>query len=327
MHSTLVTISIVFMALLECVGFGPSSLTFDRMAIGVAIAVGLIGLPHGGLDHLIGRELLGNHKVNGLVTFLILYLMISAIVVAGWYVSPLMTILLFFSLSAWHFGLEEDERINRTMLQWAGLVCQGGMVIWVPAMFQGIEVATLLNMVLPEGDPALAEQVVGIIQIASPLLIVLAITSLGSLDLWRKAQQPVAASDRRAAFRNDARVIVFFALFAIAHPLLSFGVYFCAWHSIRGLRRLHQQFGGSAAGFGLRLLPISISALVIFAGGFYFWSTTSDVTPALVRTIFIGLSAVAVPHLILHVISDLRNAKSDHMNAPLLRSTSSGVAP
>ncbi len=327
MHSILVTNSIVLLLMLECAGLGLSGLSFGSLAVGVAIAVALIGVPHGGLDHVVGRDLIGYRSLSGTLAFLLMYMMVSATVVAGWYLLPRLTILVFFCLSAWHFGLEEDDRKHHSALQWAGLIARGGMVIWVPAMFQGPEVAALLNLVLPQADLNLANHVVGIIQVVGPLLIVLTVVDLFGFELWTSGEQHQATADRAATWQHRLRVISFFALFAVANPILSFGIYFCGWHSIRGLIHLHDQVGGSARSLGLQLLPISIAAIVLFAGGFYFWSTIDDVTPAVVRTIFIGLSAVAVPHLLLHVISDLSRSAGDDSRSQLVHRTSPGVAP
>ncbi len=126
-------------------------LPFIVLASVLAGGVLLIGLPHGGLDQKIGLRLLGKFsRPVAVAIFLTAYLCIAAIVVTGWVVAPRLTVLAFFSLSAWHFGLEEDGRTQFTLTQRLGVIARGGMVIWIPACFQGPAVTNLLTLILPQ---------------------------------------------------------------------------------------------------------------------------------------------------------------------------------
>ena len=58
-----------------------------------------IGLPHGGLDHLAGRELLGRFGLpQSASLFGLCYLAVGLIVIAAWCISPALTIFIFFEL-------------------------------------------------------------------------------------------------------------------------------------------------------------------------------------------------------------------------------------
>ncbi len=100
------------------------------------------------------------------------------------------------------------------------------------------------------------------------------------------------------------RLLAFAILFATADPLISFGVYFCGWHSVCGLAHLREQFQYTNRELALNLLPISLLAIAVFAVGFAVSFSVNLLAPALVQTVFIGLSAVAVPHLLLHIVTD-----------------------
>jgi len=101
---------------------------------------------------------------------------------------------------------------------------------------------------------------------------------------------------RLAAARNSS----FIVLFATADVLVSFGVYFCGWHSICGLRRLAREHDLSVSRVWWSAAPLSLGAVVLAAAGIVVWSSGGGLADDLVRTVFIGLSAVAVPHLLLH---------------------------
>ena len=298
MHSLIATVATGVLLLLQAGGL---DFALGGVSLTLAIAVAFVGLPHGALDHRVGKKILcALPPVLGFVAFFASYLAVATVVLLGWYVAPLLTTVVFFGLSAWHFGLEEDERTERTRLQWAAMVSRGGMVIWIPIIFQGAEINELLAMILPSPNAAVGAYIVGAIQLMVPVLIALTIIDAYSFSIPGRTQ----VLGISAAWQHRIRVCAFAVLFAIAHPLVSFGLYFCGWHSIRGLMHLHQQFGGSFSRFSLSLVPISAAAIALFAVGFLVQLTSVQITPSIIRTVFVGLSAVAIPHLLLHVLSD-----------------------
>lgn len=298
MHSLIIIFASGLLMLLPL--WGPE-LPLSKIALILAGLVAIVGLPHGALDHRVGKKLLRSYSESAAtLIFFVSYLAVALVVVSGWFVAPQVTVMAFFCLSAWHFGLEEDDRLDRSRWQWAALVARGGMVIWVPAVFQGTEIVNLLAAILPKADDLAAGEVVALIQFAAPGLI--ALTLFDGLFYSTDSQQKWLGLS--ATWLHRFRSASFAILFATANPLVSFGFYFCAWHSIRGLIQLRQQFGGSMGRFGLSLLPITVAALVLFAIGFVLSPNFGQVTPAIIQTLFIGLSAVAIPHLLLHILVD-----------------------
>ena len=177
------------------------------------------------------------------------------------------------------------------------------MVVWVPATFRQAELVELLNMVLPVSNAALSQTFVAALASLSPLLAVLVvIDQLGP---------------PRESINTMLRVAAFFLLFAVVPPLWSFGLYFCGWHSIRGLIHLQEQTGYSTGALFRNLVPVSVAAVLLLACGLIYWSSFEALTPAVVRTLFVGLSALAVPHLLLHVAIDLRLPSQAAMTQPL----------
>ena len=314
MHSILISIAIASLLTLELLVAGTSAVSLGTLAIAVAVATAIIGVPHGGLDHKLGTGLLRLSGRRGLLLFLAAYLAVALFVVAGWYLLPAITIGSFLLLSAWHFGLEEDERQgDRAWWHWAGLVARGGMVVWVPAAFCGPQMVELLSMVLPASNNALPAAVIGTLAWFAPALAILVVVDL--------------LGPTRATASTAIRVAAFFALFAMVHPLWSFGIYFCGWHSIRGLIHLRAQTGYPIAKLVWQLVPISVAAIALLLAGFLYWSSIDALTPSVVRTLFVGLSALAIPHLMLHVAIDMHDASSTSARPDVLASGfSSGVA-
>ena len=283
-----------------CAGY---SLSFGGIALIMATGVAIVGLPHGGMDHRIGISTVAHlaptarrqNKPAMLAVFMGLYLLLAAVVIAGWYIPPLFTISSFFVLAAWHFGLEEESTVGR--LSWIdqlGVIARGGMVIWCTALFRPAEVTSLLQTILP-GNSAASSQIVLGLSVLSPVF-----AGLLAHDLIRC----LGKLSRRDGFLSVLRIGSFALMFAICPVLLSFTIYFCGWHSIRGLINLRHSNEGSTKQLMRQLVPMSLLAILLFFGGFVFFRSELGAADATVRTIFIGLSAVAVPHLLLHVVDD-----------------------
>ena len=255
------------------------------LAGGLAALVAAVGMPHGGLDHKCGRAILWHRfRQRWWMVFLAAYLGVAGLVFAGWFLLPAATVVLFFGISAWHFG---DDA---TGTQPAKIV-EGGMVIWLPLLFRPTEVAGLLTWVIPDGDPA---RVTAGVEMARPLLWAVAIFFVGRL--------PFEASADAAG-----RKIAFAILFAVLPTLASFTLYFCGWHSTRELTGLAKQSDPTRPWRGLRrvltaaapMVALAVAMIVIFA---VLFAGDRKLEPVLVQAVFLGLSAVAVPHILLQEV-------------------------
>jgi beta-carotene 15,15'-dioxygenase len=306
MHS-LVLIGFISLLLgLEGIGAGATQLSFMSSVVIAGLGVLLIGVPHGGLDHRIGSDLIASLRDRGigveasptkttapsLALFLVTYLGVAVLTVVGWHLVPFWTVLGFFALSAWHFGLEEDERTEGRLWLDPCLIARGGIAIWVPSALRGSEVSELLALTIPLDNGLTAAEIVRAVQWASPWLLLL---TLADLIRYRA----------RDAWSHRTRVVAIMILCATIPTILSFTIYFCGWHSIRGLTHLHAAEGKPPLHqFMVSLMPISVAAGVIFLAGLAYWVTRDGIAPAIVRTTFIGISAIAIPHLVLHAASD-----------------------
>ena len=74
------------------------------------LAVGILGLPHGALDYLSGRALLARRFGRAWpVPFVAGYLGLAGIVLLGWTLVPVGTLVSFLAVAAAHFGLEDTD--------------------------------------------------------------------------------------------------------------------------------------------------------------------------------------------------------------------------
>ncbi len=286
MHSIGVAIACSLVAATSVIGVSaPSSWTLVALIASIAV----VGVPHGGLDHLTGRKLLaGRLPTIWPLVFFPGYLAVALLVVAGWFLLPLATAVIFFVISAWHFGLEDDRsRLQSKIIDRIGAVAIGGLVIWIPMLTQAERVGSILQSIVPSG---LTVSVSAIIETGQAIACVL--VPFAALVIARDALRGKLSR----ALRNTSFVV----LFAVADVLISFGIYFCGWHSIRGLARLAKDHGMSPLQLASATAPLSLGAIGLAGLGMWFWSSGQGVSEAASRTLFVALSAMAVPHLLLH---------------------------
>ncbi len=264
------------------------------LAVGLAAAVVVVGLPHGGLDHRVGRALFRPRFGPAWpVPFLSAYLSVGASVLAGWSVAPLCTIALFLTLSAAHFGDTESGPRWRATLY-------GGMPIWLPLLARPAETATLLGWVTPAGIDltlSLAALRPGLFAVAGFAAVV-----------WAVGIGTSARRGDRDGVLDGLRLAATAGMLAVAPVLVGFAVCFCGWHSLRELGRLAARAEplDPVRGFKrvvIAAAPLALLAALMAAGGAWFLSAGREVGPVVVQAVFLGLSAVAVPHILLHAVA------------------------
>ena len=274
------------------------------MAGVLAVMVAVVGLPHGAADHRFARPrlepVLGSAWAG---VFLVSYLLIAAAVVCGWFVAPAVTIVLFFLASAWHFGQEEPRfAIGPRALRPAFRFARGGLVIWLPVVFQTDAVLRILTIAAPRGFEADIQRAVAAITACAWPLFTVAVIGWG----WQCLTAVSATGRTRRVLALDNAVTASMAvLFVTANPLVSFLVYFCGWHSVRGLSRLRRELGETWSQLVVSVAPMTIAAIGLIAAAAVVVLRAPTLGDTLIRVTFVGLSAVAVPHVLLHGLASV----------------------
>jgi Brp/Blh family beta-carotene 15,15'-monooxygenase len=160
---------------LMLVWFGVSFHSAWVMAV-IVVSVCVLGIPHGGLDHLSGKKWLApTWGSYWFVPFGSVYLGIAVVTVAGWLIYPFMTAISFFIISANHFGRE--QQLDKLASRWNVIraIGSGGLVIWVPAWMRPAEMTQVLQAILPQSIGSSGETIVDGTQVLSLLFIPVAI--------------------------------------------------------------------------------------------------------------------------------------------------------
>ncbi len=296
-----------------------------------AISIALVGVPHGGLDHWTGRRLIAPYLSRyWCLMFFPVYLLVAVTFALGWLVAPFLTAMSFIVASAWHFGREDDKaretpsaptmltdnqrrttniprqtHLSRITTQLVAIAI-GGLILWVPSITRSEELRSLLTVIVPSTDTQIALRIVASMETLAMVMIPIALVSTA----YRLAHNPTDL--------NHWVPLATIALAAMTPMLFSFTIFFCGWHSLHGLKRIKREEGLSTMRFIMAIAPLSMLAVtgIAVAG----WSLNSaalarlitdsanvgvmDQQLAAIRTVFIGLSAIAIPHLLLHELGD-----------------------
>ena len=249
----------------------------------------LVGLPHGAGDGLLAFK---NFKPTskGWVVFVSSYLAIVGMVVALWYVYPVLGLLLFLIQSCIHFGLGDvsasdliarGTQSQNRLHHWARIIAMGGGPVLLIPLFHPIPVNDVF--VLMSG------------QAASYLIIYV----IFLLPVWLAAFGIMLSYLPKTGGRETALLLLLVGLYFILPPLWSFAIYFCCVHSLRHFVVLNTQIDGGLVKSGHLGQILMFSALPIGVIFLFALQAQAHFTEALTAGLFIGLAALTVPHMVL----------------------------
>jgi Brp/Blh family beta-carotene 15,15'-monooxygenase len=259
----------------------------------LALTVALLGLPHGAVDHLQGRELLRG-RVGGAwpAAFAGLYLGAAVLVIGAWLLAPPVLLVGFLLLAVVHFGAEdvEQDRLLPTRLGLAveGLL-RGAIPIAGPVLFHPSSTGQLFSLLTP--GTSLATIFAVLEAAALPATVLLSAASL--LMVW-------------AAWRNSgllaAELGALLLLVAVLPPLLAFAGYFCFWHSPRHslgviARLAPNDFRGGLRRFAVSAIALTSVTIALAALAWVLLDGGTQPAAASMQVIFVGLAALTVPHV------------------------------
>ena len=244
-----------------------------------------IGLPHGAFDAAISLSMLRSaKKIIRLAGILICYLLLAIIVVLVWYQLPEFSLLVFLIISVIHFGLA-DYGASPTRIKWAHVIAHGGIVaIWLPVIHKS-EVEELFAILTNGPTPFLWD-----------IMMILLVFWIGGalLHLYQTLRS-------KKQYLVGIELIGLIALAWIATPLVTFAIYFCLFHSRRHFIFIWKQLQPISSKQVLinSALLLSAASWLIGAGLYWYLHLEMSASNAALQTIFIGLAALTVPHMML----------------------------
>ena len=268
-------------AALAGVPFGPG------VQVGVLLTgMVVVGFPHGAFDHLVAQPLLQPLGRHWWVLFGAGYLGLAGLVWLAWSVAPALTLAGFLAASVLHFGLgdAEDGFAPVSVPRPVAVLAYGALPVLPPMVLHPAEAAPVLAALAGMDAPAMQGAMQGLAWLAPAWAAMFCWTVFAA---WREG-------------RGVAERVATAAAFVLLPPLLAFGIYFTAGHSVRHVLRLgdwHAPGDGKAAARWLArtMLPAGLACAAGLGGlALLAQVITADVLAPCFRVI----AALTLPHMV-----------------------------
>tara|TARA_R110002049_G_scaffold194392_2_gene363280 strand:+ start:7971 stop:10001 length:2031 start_codon:yes stop_codon:yes gene_type:complete len=254
------------------------------------LAIGFlsVGLAHGALDHLTGKEITTKKQ---LLYFVMNYLLKGFLFALVWWLSSDIALALFILYSAWHFGQADFKEWNFNSNGFSFL--WGIVVLMMILFFHTKELIVILQQI-----PNLSS--VKFIKTLSSefiLSIQLLTVTTGLFLSYRKEST------------NLLLTLVYLLLASKLSLLLSFGIYFVGQHSLTGWRHLSVGLNKSSSNMWKNAFPFTLGGLSIIIYFLFFMGENYT------GIFFIILSCLSLPHVFsMHHFYKLFRKKNNIIN-------------
>ncbi len=256
----------------------------------LAVAVAVLGVPHGALDPAVARFKGLWRGAGSLALFLAVYTALTLVALALWWLSPPLALAVFIAISAIHFSGDWSGRLGRAARLAAGIV-----IVALPAAAHTETVRAILVTIAPgEGTHAIVDglAVAGWAGLAA----------LGALVLREALATRAPLADVGPAALELAAIAL---LAVVTPPLVFFVLYFAFLHSPRHTVRTLAAMPAHGRRFAIRVaVATTLLTLVYAAIAVALLPAGVAAEPATLRIVFIGLFALTVPHMALAALPD-----------------------
>jgi beta-carotene 15,15'-dioxygenase len=264
--------------LLNQLGQGLDTATVTAIA---ALAILVAGIPHGTLDIEIAANRFGKSDRLSKLMITAAYIGCGALMLALWSSRPEIALVAFLVISIFHFGAD-----------WRGIVdpflaaMVGWALIALPALSHPAQVAAIFDMLTGNQNGAMIAALLACTSVPATLG-----TFVFIYGVYRKGDM---------LFVVDVLSCIVAAL--LLPPLIAFSVFFCCLHSPRHMAEAIIEAGAlSLAKKGL--IIVMVFALSIGLGVLFFIEQDNAVLDVgVIRTAFVLLSTLTVPHFVLEQI-------------------------
>ena len=242
------------------------------------IIISALGVPHGFLDPYIALDSSVPIRFHKAV-FFTSYIIISIFCCLLWQAFPQTSLITFLLISSYHFG--GDFCSSNAFIR----LSIGSLIILLPFSFHPGEVQSIFFIISG--------------------LNILFLKNL--LYVFMIAIMTHTLSSSQINDTSKYEITTLMALAYVAHPLIFFTVYFCFLHSMRHYyeNRRYITFSYRFIGLVTALSFITLSmATLKYEYHYYHQSIFFDAT---LKTLFIGLFALTVPHMLVVEAAKLTN--------------------
>lgn len=253
-----------------------------------ALLIGFVGLPHGAIDHILFMQ---NTKVKPLF-FYSFYIALIGFVIVLWLWSPVIALILFLVLSAYHFGQSQFSS-NKTLSKHIRIVLY---LSWGISIISGLVVYNnqeIFQMFSTSPD-------LYALRIVFQLPIQITILALSSLTFFAVFFFKKNAFSKKKFLFELGLFILIHVSFYFQSILIGFSIYFATLHSLEVLNQEYTFMKLNRSNFNFTyflgiLAPytlISVAGFLIILGLSHFGVLPISKT----LVVFIAISAFTLPH-------------------------------
>lgn len=238
------------------------------------VVAGVLGLPHGAVDHLAWGWASGDERPRARVVAGYAAVALGAVGLA--LLAPLPALLALLALAAAHFAEGEVgwARLRGGAGSWAAGGAAGLAVVALPLALRPADVRPLLTAL----DPGLADVLLDP-GVRGPLLAGTALLVLaGLVSTWRDS-------------RRAAELVLVVAVAAVLPPLAAFAVWFAGWHAVRHTARLVALDPSPKAGLRRFARAAALPSAVALVG-----TVALAMVVGVTGGLLVALLALTVPH-------------------------------
>lgn len=263
--------------------FGFFSPTAQLIVLGIIIAV--FGLPHGALDPWIAERIGLQNTRQQRFLFNISYLALAAFVILFWWLFPALSLIIFLSISAWHFSADWAPSLSTPVRLIAGT-----LLLLMPIGFHTEAVSVIFQQLSGVEGGKIA------FTLALPTWFLMAMMALvTAATIWTRQWQ------------TSLEFVSLIALAYFTPPLIFFTLYFCLLHSPRHLYGLFSGAPPQEHPRLMRMMGLYTLATLLLLGVLWWLWPILPIDTLILKLIFIGLAAVTVPHMVLIAIAYIKN--------------------
>lgn len=249
-----------------------------QMTTIAAVAILLAGIPHGTLDVEIAAAHFGHSDKAGKAKITAGYVACALAMIVLWLTLPELALVAFLIISIVHFSADWRGGVDPFLAMMVGWA-----LVALPALSHPEAVATIFEILT--GNP-------NGVTIASLLACASVPAALGSLVFAYWAYQ---RGDSKSA--GDVISCIIAALFL--PPLIAFAIFFCGLHSPRHMMDALRETGALSARKKALIITAVFSLSVGMGVLFFIVQPAVPVDASIVRTAFVLISTLTVPHFIL----------------------------
>lgn len=243
----------------------------------------VMGLPHGAFDIALEHQARRDDQLRPVstVNMVTLYLAIAGAMAGAWIVAPVGALLLFFMLAIEHFS----EELRRGLDPWIARASATAFLT-VPVLLHRPEMDYLFSLILSSNSGAYFSDILLLI---APMAIVIAISGVAML---------ISGS----YYSEAAKIIAVITMMTILPPVIAFTAYFCFDHAPRYLKKIDDRLGLSKSPLAVWQAAGFTVASIIAAVTLALTLSDSMLSEASVKTAFIILSILTLPHITMHYV-------------------------